>query len=396
MSARLAGMIGSKWAKATGLVVGFLCLAAAAASHGASTAGGVLKVRFGGDQRETRVVVELNRAVQGKLIDGDDANLVTISLPKVEVAGDLQGSGQGLVKAWTVDDGAGAARLKLELTRGAVVERRFLLPPGDGVEIYRYVIDLKASDAAPATLQDASTPTRAVIHATPIRLKKVIVIDAGHGGKDPGARGSGTWEKDVNLAAAKALKARLERSGRYRVVMTRDSDVFVPLETRVQIARRADADLFISLHSDSGPESSTRGATVYTLSDSGSDRVAKGVMSDNWFINVSMPGHDTATNRILLDLTQRTTRNQSSAFAEDLLSHVSDSTTLLQRSHRDAGFVVLLAPDVPAVLLEMGFISNHDDEKLLNDPARRKQFMGGVGDAIDAYFEQQNTRVASR
>ena len=396
MSARLAGMIGSKWAKATGLVVGFLCLAAAAASHGASTAGGVLKVRFGGDQRETRVVVELNRAVQGKLIDGDDANLVTISLPKVEVAGDLQGSGQGLVKAWTVDDGAGAARLKLELTRGAVVERRFLLPPGDGVEIYRYVIDLKASDAAPATLQDASTPTRAVIHATPIRLKKVIVIDAGHGGKDPGARGSGTWAKDVNLAAAKALKARLERSGRYRVVMTRDSDVFVPLETRVQIARRADADLFISLHSDSGPESSTRGATVYTLSDSGSDRVAKGVMSDNWFINVSMPGHDTATNRILLDLTQRTTRNQSSAFAEDLLSHVSDSTTLLQRSHRDAGFVVLLAPDVPAVLLEMGFISNHDDEKLLNDPARRKQFMGGVGDAIDAYFEQQNTRVASR
>ena len=158
--------------------------------------------------------------------------------------------------------------------------------------------------------------------------------------------------------------------------MTRDSDVFVPLETRVQIARRADADLFISLHSDSGPDAGMRGATVYTLSDKGSDRVARNVMAENdWFINVNLPGRDRAVNQILLDLTQRATRNRSAAFAEDLLDHIADRAQT-HRSHRDAGFVVLLAPDVPAVLLEMGFITNADDERLLNDPAERSRMMG--------------------
>jgi len=180
------------------------------------------------------------------------------------------------------------------------------------------------------------------------------------------------------------------------VVMTRDSDTFVPLETRVQIARRANADLFISLHSDSGGAPNVRGATVYTLSDKGSDRAARGVMGQNdWFINVNLPGHDRAVNQILLDLTQRATRNRSAAFAEDLLDHIGDRVTLLQRSHRDAGFVVLLAPDVPAVLLEMGFITNADDEALLNDPARRDHFMAGVADSIDDYFNEQ-TKIASR
>jgi N-acetylmuramoyl-L-alanine amidase len=164
----------------------------------------------------------------------------------------------------------------------------------------------------------------------------------------------------------------------------------------VQIARRADADLFISLHSDSGTAPTMRGATVYTLSDKGSDRAARGVMGQSdWFINVNLPGHDRAVNQILLDLTQRATRNRSAAFAEDLLDHVSDRVTLLQRSHRDAGFVVLLAPDVPAVLLEMGFITNSDDEALLNDPAKRDHFMAGVADSIDDYFGQQ-TKIAAR
>ena len=223
----------------------------------------------------------------------------------------------------------------------------------------------------------------------------MIVIDAGHGGKDPGAQGAVSREKDINLAAARALKARLEKTGRYRVVMTRDSDTFVELETRVQIARRADADLFISLHSDSGPQPGVHGATVYTLSDKGSDRVARKVMGQNdWFINVSLPSHDRAVNQILLDLTQRATRNRSAAFAEDLLDHIGERAQT-RRSHRDAGFMVLLAPDVPAVLLEMGFITNTDDERLLNNPARRDRFMAGVADSIDEYFNQQ-TKIAAR
>jgi N-acetylmuramoyl-L-alanine amidase len=229
----------------------------------------------------------------------------------------------------------------------------------------------------------------------PIHRRKVIVIDAGHGGHDPGAIGSDSREKDVNLAAARILKAKLERTGRYRVVMTRDSDTFVELEKRVQIARRADADLFISLHSDSGPDASVHGATVYTLSDKGSDRVARNVMSSNdWFINVNLPGRDKAVNQILLDLTQRATRNHSAAFAEDVLDRIGDRAQA-RRSHRDAGFVVLLAPDVPAVLLEMGYITNPEDERALNSASARSQLMGEVAQSIDDYFERQ-TRLASR
>ncbi len=170
-----------------------------------------------------------------------------------------------------------------------------------------------------------------------MRLRKVIVIDAGHGGKDPGALGESAQEKDLTLAAAKALKRRLERDGRYEVVLTRSRDVFVPLEERVQIARRADADLFISLHADSGGDSTIRGATVYTLSDKGTARAARNVFNSSGFIDVSLPGRDRAVNQILLDLTQRATKNRSSAFAEVLVSRLGGETTFVQHSRRDAG-----------------------------------------------------------
>ena len=305
------------------------------------------------------------------------------------------------MKAWALDSAGGGARLRLELSRAAEVKRRFLLPPADGSTSYRYVIDLAATQG-PAQGSGAlettrvSAPRAVITQAPALRRKKVIIIDAGHGGHDPGALGAKVHEKDVTLAAALALKARLEKGGRYRVVMTRDNDTFIPKENRVQIARRADADLFISLHADSGPETSTRGASVYTLSDQGSDRVAKKVIANNdWFINVDLPGRDRATNQILLDLTQRNTKNRSAAFAETLLAHVGSRVQLLRRSHRDAGFVVLLAPDVPAVLLEMGFITNPEDEARLTDPSRRRAFMDAVGDSIDSYFAEE-TQIAAR
>lgn len=408
MRAPTASAIISTWGRPAALAAAFACVIAAAASHGAPARQGLLSVRFGGDQHETRVVIELDQAAKGRLLsDGAAGPMVAVALPGVPVSSDLQGRGQGLVAGWSVDSAAGAARLRLQLTHAAQVRRRFLLAPADGVAVYRYVIDLSSSDPPPPpVLQAVSTgpvlPALSILRGAQapdvarLHLKKVVVIDAGHGGKDPGAMGSGSREKDINLAAARALKARLERTGRYRVVMTRDSDVYVPLETRVQIARRAEADLFISLHSDSGGQSDMRGATVYTLSDKGSDRVVRNVMAQNdWFINVDMPGRDKAVNQILLDLTQRATRNRSAAFAEDLLSHISDRVQLLRRSHRDAGFVVLLAPDVPAVLLEMGFITNPQDEALLTNPAKRDRFMGSVADSIDAYFDRQ-TKIASR
>ena len=132
------------------------------------------------------------------------------------------------------------------------------------------------------------------------------------------------------------------------------------------------------------------------MSDKGSDKVTRNVIAENdWFINVNMPGRDKSVNQILLDLTQRATRNRSASFAEDLLNRISDRVDLQRRNHRDAGFVVLLAPDVPAVLLEMGFITNPDDEAELNDSAKCDRLMSGVAESIDDYFGQQ-TRLAAR
>jgi N-acetylmuramoyl-L-alanine amidase len=377
------------WVRAV-LIIGGLTTAgvAVATAQGPAAPAGVQKVRFGGDRMETRVVIDLDRAAAGKLIsDGMSDQRLVMALPNVLVSGDLQGTGQGLVKRWVIDEAAGGARLRLDLTGKAEVRRRFLLPPGDGASAYRYVIDLKAVDGATISpSQPRLTVASGPVKAAPLRMKKVIVIDAGHGGKDPGSLGANTYEKDVTLAAAKALKERLERTGRYQVVLTRETDTFIPLESRVQIARRADADLFISMHADSGPDTGTRGASVYTLSDKGTDRVGLVLEKDDWLMKANAPGRDRAVSQILLDLSQRATKNRSAAFAQLLLAKVGEETTLLRRSHRDAGFIVLLAPDVPAVLLEMGFITNTEDEAFLTTKSSRARLVGAVADSIEAYF----------
>ncbi len=408
-----SGWLSAPWVKAGGALVAAAFALIAATSHGAD-AGGVLKVRVGGDSAETRVVVELDRSAKAKLVsDAADSRRVVLAWPELDAGKELNGTGRGLVGAWSVDEAAGAVRLKLDLAKDAQVVRRFLLPPGDGVEVYRYVVDLKPKAPAPATklaaaapvalpAAAAAKPAAAKIPVTTISApravagKRVIVIDAGHGGRDPGAVGHSARESQVTLAAARALKARLERSNKYKVVLTRDKDVYIPLETRVRIARQAGADLFISLHADAGSDPSLRGSSVYTLSENGSDRVAQKVMAkDKSLGDFKLPGRDKAVNQILLDLTQRATRNQSGVFAQLMLNELGDVSTLLRHSHRDAGYVVLLAPDVPAVLLEMGFMTNPQDEAVLNDPVRRKAMMNAVGDSIDAYFSE-TAKYASR
>ncbi|MDB5429195.1 MAG: N-acetylmuramoyl-L-alanine amidase [Caulobacter sp.] len=363
---------------------------------------GVLKVRFGGDQSETRMVIDLDRSVSARMVsDASGGRQIELVLPRVDAAPDLQGSGHGLVSRWSIEPAPGGAKVRIDLSRDGQVSRRFLLPPGDGVGNYRYVIDLKATGETAMLRQGAPAPAPSLrpmplsVSSDPIHLKKVIVIDAGHGGHDPGASGARTFEKDVTLAAAKALKVRLERTGRYRVVLTRETDTFVPLESRVQIARQANADLFISLHADSGPNADTHGVSAYTLSEKGTGRVARVLGRNDWYMRTSGPGGDRAVNQILLDLSQRATKNRSASFAEMVLDRISLQTPLLQRSHRDAGFIVLLAPDVPAVLLEMGFLTNPGDERGLNDPGKRGRMMDAVAASIDAWFGQ-DTRVASR
>lgn len=346
--------------------------------------GDVIGVRFGADGDRTRVVIDLDKSTQGRVIDTGADGRVTLALTGVAPGRGLNGGGSGVVRSYQVSAAGGASRLQLELARGSEIERRFLLPPGDGVAHYRYVVDLKATGAA----RPASRPVPA---PTPRRAERpLVVIDAGHGGRDPGAGGSSVSESQVTLAAALALKAELERTGRYRVRLTRETNTYVDLYRRVAIARQADADLFISLHADAGSDPALRGASVYTLSEQGAGRaVREFTRTDNWHRELHLPGRDPSVDRILLDMTQRATQNRSAQFARVLLTSLEGSDhTLLRRSHRDAGLAVLLAPDVPAVLLEMGFITNPEDERLLTDERARRRLMKSVADGIDRYFRE--------
>lgn len=403
---RILGIVLRRAGKAFGKVrtgvmlacaLGAAGLVAVAASKAAPAAAGVLDVRLGGDAVQTRLVLDLDHAVSGKLQEDGSSGRVVLLLPDVSAGGVQQGAGQGLVKHWVIDRAGGAARLQMDVAPDVRVRRRFLLPPADGIDHYRYVIDVAASAPGDVRLTKA-TPApqlRGVVQAraSALPLKKVVVIDAGHGGHDPGARGALGFEKDINLAAAQDLRARLERTGLYKVVMTRDADVYIPLADRVRIAQRAGADLFISLHSDSGPSPDIRGASVYTLSDKAFHRATRFVDRDDWFMKANFAGRDVSD--ILFDLTQRATKNRSAAFADDLVDNIEGHAALLRRTHRDAGFEVLLAPEVPAVLLEMGFISNPQDEAELRDPVRRGALMDAVARSIDEYFAE-SSRIASR
>lgn len=370
----------------TGLAFVVICLVVFTATRGLAFGpdGEIVRLRFGGDAQRTRVVLDLGRSTRGQVIEDGSAGRVILSLAGVSPARGLEGSGAGLVRGYEVSPASGASRVRLDLARGAEIERRFLLPPGDGVDHYRYVIDLKATGAAAAV--PVAAPRREQARAE----KPLIVIDAGHGGRDPGAQGQHVQEKAVTLAAARDLKAALERTGRYRVRLTRDGDVYVIHGRRVQIARDAGADLFISLHADAGSDPALRGASVYTLSEQGAGRaVREFTKGDDWQRDLRLPGRDASVDRILLDMTQRATQNRSAQFARVLLTHIEgDNHPLLRRSHRDAGLAVLLAPDVPAVLLEMGFITNPEDERVLSDERARRRLMRSVAEGIDRYFRE--------
>ena len=394
-AARLKAIAPSwRWALAS---VAFTATHAAAA---ATPLPSLLNVRFGGDLGVTRLVIDVDRPIPAKAVGASTADgRIVLTLPPMAVTIAPQGPGRGRVKAWFLETDASGARLVLDLAAGGAIIHRFLLPPVEGSTVYRYVVDIGPTPPRPPFGAMAPPPTiaREPVQARSrlVGARKVIVVDAGHGGHDPGALGATRSEKDITLAAARALKTRLERMGRYRVVLTRDADAFIPLDTRVRIARRAGADLFISLHADSaGLDPATHGASVYTLSDSGETRVNYVLGDHEWFTRAGARS-DPAVSGILLDLTQRNTRNRSATFAAVLLQRLADRVGLLPRSQRDAGYFVLLAPDVPAALLEMGFITNPQDEARLADPAQRDRLMDVVAEAIDAYFTG-DARLAAR
>ncbi len=228
-----------------------------------------------------------------------------------------------------------------------------------------------------------------------VKHKPLIIIDPGHGGIDPGAIGNGTMEKTITLAVAKALKKELLATGRFRVELTRDKDVYIPLRDRFKLARDDSADLFISLHADSHANSRTRGASVYTLSETASDSEAEALAAkenkSDVIAGVDLTNESKLVTGILIDLAQRETTNLSARFAKMLVKSLKKDTLMLEQSHRYAGFAVLKAPDIPSILLEMGYISSSEDQRLLTNKSHQKGLARAISGAIQSFFDWQDS-----
>jgi N-acetylmuramoyl-L-alanine amidase len=228
----------------------------------------------------------------------------------------------------------------------------------------------------------------------------VIVIDPGHGGIDPGAISkSGLKEKDMVFAFSKALRDILKKSGRYHVIMTRSVDSYISLRKRVDFGRQKNADLFISLHADSlrgRYAKSVAGATVYTLSEQASDEEAKALAAkenrSDIIAGVELPSESSDVTNILIELAQRETKNMSIGFADILLDSLDGKTKIRKKGRRYAGFRVLKAPDVPSVLLELGYMTHPEDVKRLKSAAWRVRVAGAVAKAVDTYFLKRTAR----
>lgn len=228
--------------------------------------------------------------------------------------------------------------------------------------------------------------------------RPLVVIDAGHGGHDPGAinKESGTREKDITLAIARSIRRELLKSGRVRVALTREDDHFLVLEERYGIARRMKADLFISVHADAAENQDARGATIYTLSEVASDREAARLAArENKadIINgVNLGGQNNDVSSILIDLTQRETMNISASFAKLLQREASPYVDFRTAYHRFASLVVLKAPDTPSILFETGYITNADDVRFLTSQDGQARIARGVANAVDIHFARQLAR----
>lgn len=362
--------------------------------------------RIAGDDARTRIVVEFDRKPEFSLHYVADPVRVVVDLP--ETAFGLKADSlapRGLFSAVRYGGmGAGSSRIVLS-AKGPVAVTRADVVEEEGGKVYRLVLDAERVDQKrfDALLREhqwtgsvASAKAESPIAVAPKKEggSFVIAVDAGHGGIDTGALASETKteEKHVTLAFAKDLVEALGKVPGIEAFLTRDEDVFLSLPQRVQIARNKSANLFISLHADALKQKDIRGATVYTISDKASDHLAAGLaarenLSDE-IAGVPLESEPAEVADILIDLTRRETQAFSVNMARAVVSSFEGQINLINNPHRFAGFRVLQAPDVPSILLELGFLSNVEDEKLLLDPVWRKKVSERLAVAVQRYREQ--------
>jgi N-acetylmuramoyl-L-alanine amidase len=361
-------------------------------------------LRIGGDDKQTRFVIDLNRKIDLAAFTLADPYRVVVDLPQVNFNLPAKGSaqGRGLVKAFRYGlIMQGGSRIVLD-TRGPVrIEKAFVLDAAEG-QPARLVLDLVAIDRA-AFMRNISLQTKPA-HNTgakpsepPVKTdgdaRPLIVVDPGHGGIDNGTKGSGgELEKDIVLAFSQALREKLESGGKYRVAMTRSDDSFIPLSERVRFARTRGAALFISIHADALPrkEGLAEGATVYTLSETASDaeaaRLAEAENKADVIAGVDLTAEPNDVANILVDLAQRETKTFSMQFARTVVDELKSAARMHKHPLKSAGFKVLTAPDVPSVLIELGYMSTKDDLKQLNSPAWRARTAQAVLKAVETFF----------
>lgn len=425
----------------------------------------VRNVRFGEHPDKTRMVVELSAPADFRASVLTQPDRLMIDLPAYEWrAGDVILRGINTVSSVRQGAlQPGINRIVVDTRRPVAISSAFLIPAAQGLPD-RLVIDFKAASSAtpgkvhgtlrvpdggaPAPMASAPAPLPAAMPQSlgtlelprqkppvPARIeaapqetaalarppesyappppvpppalraqggdKPVIIIDAGHGGVDPGAIGAnGVLEKNVTLAMARELKQQLEATGRYTVHLTRDSDKFLRLHQRVDFGRKKGADLFISLHADTISKPHVQGVSIYTLSEKASDKetaeLADRENKVDLIAGADLSHADRDVASILVDLSMRDTMNQSKFFANSVVQRLKNNgLRLLESPHRYAGFAVLKAPDVPSVLIEIGFMSNKSEVRLLNDPAHRYRLGQSIAEGIEAYFAQvrQNSRT---
>jgi N-acetylmuramoyl-L-alanine amidase len=418
----------------------------------------ILDARLGVHPDKTRFVLELTQPVSFRVETHISPYNVVIDLADVAWGGAML-PGRGLVLAVVSDNVApGRVRLVLPTTGPVRVALAEIIPPRDG-RPPRFILDLEALNGVPrpadlhpvGTLgaltppppatqepvtappsmaasitgpqptskgpQSSSPPSTGMVVAAatlgsappPPKSKgknpttgelPLIIIDPGHGGQDPGAIASnGTYEKDITLAMARELRRQLLATKRYRVVLTRDKDIFIPLRDRAAVARDNDAHLFISLHADSIARKQVRGLSIYTLSEKASDREAETLAQRenqaDAFGGLDLSAQTAQVANILINLSQREKMNQSRRFASLLLSNLDKNIAVLPLPLRSAGFGVLTAPDVPSVLVEMGYLSHEQDARLLTSDSHRRRMAASLVRAVDGYFSPSAGRKRS-
>ena len=393
-------------------------------------AGQINNIRLGAlNGSQVRIVVDLSHKTVYTARNLSDA-AVTVDLndtPPKDVAPFLRKKPDYLAAMQAVKIGAKNTRITFKFNKKAQIKKTFLLAPQSGFQ-WRLVIDLTLADAlekaakskpetpsgddgiasliaAAGTLpetpfafeQDEPAPAPPAKKTPQSNEKPLIVLDAGHGGKDPGAIGRTykTKEKDITLALVKQLRDRLVKTGRYRVRLTRESDVAISLWGRRKFAHDIKADLFISIHADSSANNpKAKGLSIYTLSEKASDKEAEKLAERenkaDILTGLDLSAETQEVTDILIDLARRETNNHSSFFAEGFVKELRKEVTVLPNAHRFAGFAVLKSPDVPSVLIETGYLSNREEETLLRQPAYREKLAVATTRAINKYFDEKH------